>query len=421
MIVRPTLAAGVASSVATSSATLNGEVNPENQETSYHFEYGTSTSYGSTVPFPAVSSGSDYTDHAVAQAISGLEPSRIYHYRLVATNASGTSQGADQTFTTSASAPVVSTNAVSSVATSSATLNGEVNPENQETSYHFEYGTSTSYGSTVPFPAVSSGSDYTDHAVAQAISGLERSRIYHYRLVATNASGTSQGADQTFTTSASAPVVSTNAVSSVATSSATLNGEVNPENQETSYHFEYGTSTNYSASTPAANAGSSNAAEAVSAAISGLAPSTSYHFRLVATSASGTINGADQTFTTAAAPSPGPSPSPRPSPSPAPSPGPSSSPPPSAPATCSLATSGNKVLLKKPRKGTTRGANPGTLTLKAKCNQAATVTLRGVLSEKGKKSAHGKVRPRNSISARCNPTFRPEARPPLRCRFRRPR
>src|SRR5439155_17492828 len=66
----------------------------------------------------------------------------------------------------------------------------------------------------------------------------------------------------------------------------------------TSYHFEYGTTATYGASTPAADAGAGGADVPVSATLSGLAASTTYHYRLVATNAVGTTFGTDRTVVT---------------------------------------------------------------------------------------------------------------------------
>ncbi len=95
----PTATTGSAGSITTTSATVNGKVNPGSQETTYRFEYGTTTAYGQASAEPSVSGS---TDQAVSASLTGLTPGTTYHYRLVATNASGTSVGADATFTTAA-------------------------------------------------------------------------------------------------------------------------------------------------------------------------------------------------------------------------------------------------------------------------------------------------------------------------------
>jgi len=94
----PTVATGGATAITSTSATLNGSLNPQNQATSYHFEYGTTSGYGSATPNQALSA-SDSTSHAVSADVSGLTPGATYHYRLVASNASGTTAGDDRTFT----------------------------------------------------------------------------------------------------------------------------------------------------------------------------------------------------------------------------------------------------------------------------------------------------------------------------------
>lgn len=99
-------------------------------------------------------------------------------------------------------APVVTTGAATAVTSSGATLNGTVNPEGAATTYQFEYGTSTSYGSVAPASPGSAGSGSTAVAESAPVSGLTASTGYHYRLDATNATGTTTGPDQAFTTAA---------------------------------------------------------------------------------------------------------------------------------------------------------------------------------------------------------------------------
>jgi hypothetical protein len=96
------------------------------------------------------------------------------------------------------------------------------------------------------------------------------------------------------------PTVVTNPATAITSTTATLNGTVNPNGQATTYYFQYGTTTSYGTNTTSTSAGSGSTAVAESANISGLAASTLFHFRLVATNASGTTNGLDRTFTTSA-------------------------------------------------------------------------------------------------------------------------
>jgi hypothetical protein len=133
--------------------------------------------------------------------------------------------------------------------------------------------------------------------VSASIAGLTTGRTYHFRIVAMNTAGTANGSDLTFSTAA-APIVATAAGSAVATTSATLNGTVNPNGRPTSWYFEYGTTTSYGSTTPSKNAGSGTATVKVAAALTKLVTGTTYHFRLVAKSDAGTSHGSDQTFAT---------------------------------------------------------------------------------------------------------------------------
>jgi hypothetical protein len=98
-----------------------------------------------------------------------------------------------------AMAPVATTEAATAITGSGATLVGFVNPEGLETHYKFEYGTTTSYGSTVPTPEGYAGTAVGHDEVTQTIAGLSANTVYHYRLVATNAEGTTYGGDRVIT------------------------------------------------------------------------------------------------------------------------------------------------------------------------------------------------------------------------------
>lgn len=97
------------------------------------------------------------------------------------------------------------------------------------------------------------------------------------------------------------PGATTSPASSLNTSSAILNGVVGPEESRTAY-FQYGTSASYGTATPHQDIGASGGPSSASAAVSGLSPATTYHFRLVTENAGGVSYGADQTFTTPAPP-----------------------------------------------------------------------------------------------------------------------
>ena len=106
--------------------------------------------------------------------------------------------------------PVLETNAATGVVAGGATLNGTVNPESQATTYHFEYGKTTSYGTSVPIPSGNAGYGTSAVKESNAITNLEPSTTYHFRVVATSVLGNVYGADKSFTTaSASWRITST--------------------------------------------------------------------------------------------------------------------------------------------------------------------------------------------------------------------
>jgi hypothetical protein len=99
----PATTTGSASGISESSATLTGTVNPNGQSTTYYFQYGPTTSYGTQTSPAGVGSGS--TPVSVHTEIFGLSPNTTYHYQLVAKSSAGTTYGADQTLTTTTTAP----------------------------------------------------------------------------------------------------------------------------------------------------------------------------------------------------------------------------------------------------------------------------------------------------------------------------
>lgn len=175
----PVVTTGTASSIVDNSAVLHGSLNPNGSASTYYFQWGLTTSYGGT---GAVRTSGAYS-HAsnVSQSASGLSPGTTYHYRLVATNQFGTTDGADQTFQTSA-APVVSTGPVSDLNTTGATLAGTVNPSGATTTYYFEWGVFGALQQSVPQTLAASTSPQSVSSSLQRL--LRPGTVYHYRLIA---------------------------------------------------------------------------------------------------------------------------------------------------------------------------------------------------------------------------------------------
>src|SRR5687767_2004093 len=104
------------------------------------------------------------------------------------------------------------------------------------------------------------------------------------------------------------PGVVTLPASQTGPSSSLLRAYVDPNDQATTFRFEYGATSAYGSQTATASAGSGDDPVSVSVRVEGLQPSTVHHFRVVATNSKGTSHGSDRSFTTLAAGAPTPPP-----------------------------------------------------------------------------------------------------------------
>ncbi len=212
---------------------------------------------------------------------------------------------------TSAATPSVVTGSATSISSSSATFNGQVDPNGSATDYWFEYGTSDFTHST---SSASAGSGDSLTSYSKTVGSLQSGTSYNFRIVAKNSDGIRYGNTKTFTTSSapapSVPSVLTGTASSVTSSSAVINGQVNPNGSAARYWFEYALSSSSSfTSTSSSSAGSGSSLASYSKTLSGLQAGTAYKFRIVAQSDSGTEirYGNTVTFSTSSSPNPTPS------------------------------------------------------------------------------------------------------------------
>jgi hypothetical protein len=183
-----------ATEVDTSGATLNGSFDPDGEAAEYWFEYGLAApDYGLKTAVGNQPASTGVTP--VALPVDELPSGQTFHFRIVAQNAKGTTYGQDLTFRTAA-APEISGLQATKLLGTSAMLNARIDPVGSNTSYHFDYGTSDSYGHTVPAEDESIGTEA--QTVSQPISGLDPGSTYHFRVTATNAEGTTVSPDATF-------------------------------------------------------------------------------------------------------------------------------------------------------------------------------------------------------------------------------
>jgi triacylglycerol lipase len=198
-------------------------------------------------------------------------------------------------------APSVSTGSVTAITSESATLDGSVNPQGCHTTYAFEYGRSSE---GYPNEIIGSAGSGTSPVPVQTYSALalQPSTSYHFRLTAWNSGDEITGGSSSFTTppACTKPTVTTEPASFITETSAQLNGSLSTNGCTTTYMFEYGPSSNPTSypSKFSETVSDRGFPFSVLKGISGLQPSTSYHFRLSAENPKGKTEGADKTFIT---------------------------------------------------------------------------------------------------------------------------
>jgi len=293
----PTATTIAATNITTVAAQLNGSVNANYLSSVVTFEWGTTTSYGTTVT--AIQSPiTGNTSMTISASISGLSIGTTYHYRVKAVNSLGTTYGSDMTFTTLGQVPTATTITATNKTLTSATLNGTVNPNYLTTNVTFEYGLTASYGSTVTaIQSPLTGSANTN--VSVNISNLSVGTTYHYHVKAVNSLGTTYGNNLTFTTLGQVPSATSQTASNVQMYSATLNGTVNPNYLTTNVTFEYGLTASYGSTVTAIQSSLTGSVNTnVSVNISNLTDSTTYHFRIKAENLLGITFSNDMIITT---------------------------------------------------------------------------------------------------------------------------
>ncbi len=317
-VVAPTATTGSASNPQRTSAELSGAVNPNGEPlTDCHFEYVSASEYNQSALNPYSDGGSIPCSRSLSSIGSGtgevtvsaepnnLRPQTIYHFRLVAGNSNGLngrevpSYGDDETTTTIPAVASIKTEEASEVKVTAATLTGSFNPQELDTHYYFQYGNDTTYGqNSAEPPGADAGSGTGIQDVSMEVRELAPNTTYHYRIVATNSTGTTYGEDETFTTF-QPPSVDASFTSNLSATTAVLHAKINPNGVQTTCHFEYGTTPTYGNSAPCApneDVGSSTTDQSVEAKLVNLEAGAIYHFRVIATSSYGTTSSADQTF-----------------------------------------------------------------------------------------------------------------------------
>lgn len=310
----PTVDSESAPTIWSNEALLFGSLNPQDGDTTWHWEYVDdanfqATGYANASVEPASDGfvGAFSGSTAVGEfpgnppgtprtPITGLTPGTTYHYRLVATNSGGRTDGPDQTLHTASGTLPGATD----IAMTSATLTGVVNTNGHAATYHFDWGLVGLDKSTPETPVGTN--DTADHVVTAPVTGLFPSHTYSVRLVLTLDDGTTITGDVGQFTTAPPPAATTGDAADVTKTSATVSGVVDTRGLAGQYQF-YLSDGQVTPLTDIPNAASGP--QTVSASFSGLeAGRTYYYFVHVLASNGVPASGESKSFTTVAEPGP---------------------------------------------------------------------------------------------------------------------
>ncbi len=306
----PTVAVQAESSLTDTGVTLNATVNPNGYDTTYYYEYSTtSNGENSGIDVPAGADiGSGSSALAEPQSIAGLTADTTYYYKVVAINSGGTTTSSQHSFTTP-QPPTIAENGNSGLSDTTETLDANVNPNGFDTTFYCEYGTNPGgpYTSYQPArPGTDAGSGSVNVPESCSLSSLSPGTTYYFKMVATNGPDTVTTSEDSFTTYAP-PTLSVQELSNLATTSAKVNLTVNPNGFDTSYVVEVATTpggesggTDFPVSPADAGQGSSPVSEQVS--LSSLSAHTTYYYEVVASNGADNVTSDEYSFTTAPAP-----------------------------------------------------------------------------------------------------------------------
>ncbi len=333
--------------VGTFSATLRAAVNPEEQDTTYAFEYATNEAFtgAKTIPGTSTLKPQAYFYEEVPASVSTgsvLGAGTTYYFRVVATNPTGTTTGPTEQLTTVATQekPVVIGESLSAHNSYEPKLEASIDPNYEETSYSFEYSTKatgevlegtihTLPGAPPAKPLPAFFEEFGLPTSPVGMPGLQAGTTYYYRVVANDKTSEEAGTPvygpvQSFQADG-APAITTAATGEPAPTTVAVSGNVTPQGLPSTYHFAYIPLAAYEAAvakgldpfaasfggretynTKLANETEESfedyAPHPVELRLEELAPETTYVYALVAHNELGTTYAAPQTFTTAPAP-----------------------------------------------------------------------------------------------------------------------
>ena len=323
----PSMTTNAATLVTTTSATLNGTGIARGDTAIAWFRYSATSpgscndTFGIRVPAAGGTAlGSANATVAFSEPLTGLSLATTYYFCAIGQNGVGTSFGGLLTFTTSATAPTVTTLAATGVTGTGAVINANANPNGSSTTGWFRYATTNpgtcndTFGSRVPASSASDsilGAGLTPVAYNRGLGALTPTTTYYYCALAQNGVGVSVGAVLSFTTPAMSPTVTTQSATATSGTTATLSGTANPNGDATTGYFRYATTNpgtcndTFGTRAPASGGdalGSGLAGVGFTEDVTGLVPLTTYYYCAIASNGVGTSFGTVLNFTTPAPP-----------------------------------------------------------------------------------------------------------------------
>ncbi len=287
-VAAPSATTLAATSAAVTGATLNASVNPNGAATTGSFRYGTdpTLAIGTNTVGQALGSGTSAV--AMAEVLTGLLPHTTYYFQAIASNSSGTTNGAILNFTTLDRAPdAVDDSNPAPLTAAPFTFSVLANDSDPD-------------GDTLTITAVTNGLRGTVSTNGTTVT-YTPGPGYHGNDTFTYTINDGFGMSDTATvTIYQAPDVLTLAATTVIPSAAILNAVANPRDVSTDVGFQYSTDPGLAGAvlTGTVNVGSGSGETPAGIPITGLTPNTRYYYRALAASSAGAATGAIESFLT---------------------------------------------------------------------------------------------------------------------------
>jgi len=189
----PVISLDPITALANTSVTVNGQVNSGGIATNYQFEYGTTVALGSTTTLTA--NGTGTTSVARSANLTGLLPNTTYYYRLKAVNGSGTNFTSIDQFTTDGLPNIISFKVNDSIVYTENTFKFSEEVNAPTATWAINYGIAPS-----TYTLAITGTITSDGNVSSTITGLLPNKTYYAKLSITNAYGTTNSSEISFST-----------------------------------------------------------------------------------------------------------------------------------------------------------------------------------------------------------------------------